>query len=681
MYRANKIILAFILLTSLLSIRQVFAADEPVSDVRILIDVSGSMKKNDPKNLRSPALEMIVGLLPEHSKAGVWTFAKYVNMLVPHKEVSKSWREDAQKQTNKIHSRGLFTNIEQALNKATANQTKANPQLRRSVILLSDGLVDTSKDPKTSVDSRKRILTDVVPRLKKANITVHTIALSGESDQALLREIALETDGWYEQVDDAEQLQRVFLHLFEKAAKRDNVPLTDNHFKIDGSISEMTVLVFRKDDSKPTELVRPDQTKVGVMSEDSNVRWQHGETGYDLITITEPQVGAWTIDAELDPDNRVMVLTDLKLKATDLPNNILIGEVFDFDVSLTNQDKAITQQNFLTLVNTKVTHENEVMDVVEEDLNGSLRKGNYRTQIGETFQPGRNDVVAIITSGTFERQRRQSINVVETPFDITTEQLLDEATRTHRLTLKPDASLIDTKKTTIAAMLTAEDGSEWSYDVMKGSDDDWQLTLAELEPTQKYSLSLQIKSETLKGRQLFLQPNLIELMDEKQSEILLPDSELTEEVADELALLKKESELEQGLDELMPSDVSTEADELIEEVADELSPLEELDELSPLEESDELSPLEELDELSPLEQLEVEDELGGDIDNLLPGNDSDDFGLVDDDVQKEMINDENREVSTFMLMIGNAILLLLVVIGFFFWRRKMSTTQNPGAQL
>jgi uncharacterized protein (TIGR03503 family) len=670
MPRANKILLTFILLTSLLSIRQVFAADEPVSDVRILIDVSGSMKKNDPKNLRSPALEMIVGLLPEHSKAGVWTFAKYVNMLVPHKEVSKSWRADAEKQMNKIHSRGLFTNIEQALNKATANQSKANPQLRRSVILLSDGLVDTSKDPKTSIDSRKRILTDVVPRLKKANITVHTIALSGESDQALLREIALETDGWYEQVDDAEQLQRVFLHLFEKAAKRDNVPLTDNHFKIDDSISEMTVLVFRKADSKPTELLKPDQTKIGVMNEDSNVRWQHGESGYDLITITEPQVGAWTIDAELDPDNRVMVLTDLKLKTTDLPNNILIGEVFDFDVSLTNQDKVITKQNFLTLVNAKLTHENEIMDVVEEDLNGSQRKGNYRTQIGETFQPGRNDVVAVVTSGTFERQRRQSINVVETPFEITTEQLLDEATRTHRLTLKPDASLIEVNKTSIAAMLTAEDGSEWSYDVMKGSDNDWQLTLAELEPRQKYSLSLQIKSETLKGRALFLQPNLIELMDEGQSDIILPDSELTEEVTDELALLEQETDLEEGLDELMPSDVSMETDELL------VTPDELVEEAT-----DELSPLEELDELSPLDQLDVTDELGGDIDNLLPDTESDDFGLPDSEGQEDMINDENREVSTSMLIIGNAILLLLVVSGFFFWRRKMGTTQNPGAQL
>lgn len=460
MVRANKIILIFILLTSLLTIRQVSAAVEPVTDVRIVIDVSGSMKKNDPKNLRAPGLEMIVGLLPDDTKAGVWTFAKYVNMVVPHREVNKQWREQAQKQTGNIHSRGLFTNIEQALNKATATQLKTTSTTRSSVILLSDGLVDVSSDPKASIASRKRILTELVPKLKAANIAVHTIALSAEADQALLREVALETDGWYEQVDDAEQLQRVFLHLFEKAANRDSVPLTDNHFKIDDSIHEMTVLVFRKAGSKPTELRRPDQSQISVLSQLDNVRWQHGETSYDLITITNPQVGAWMIDADLDPDNRVMVLTDLKLKTTDLPNNILIGEAFDFDVSLTNHDKEITRQGFLKLLNAKLTHENEVMDVIEEDLNSSQRQGHYRTQVGDTFKPGRNDVVAIVTSGTFERQRRQSINVVEMPFVITTTQLLDETTRTHRLTLKPDASLIDTQKMSIAAMLTAEDGSE-----------------------------------------------------------------------------------------------------------------------------------------------------------------------------------------------------------------------------
>jgi len=660
MLRANKILLLFVFLTLVLSNRQVLAADEPISDVRILIDVSGSMKKNDPQNLRTPALEMIVGLLPDQSKAGVWTFAKYVNMLVPHREVTKKWRTDAKKQTGKIHSNGLFTDIEQVLNKATANQTKPNNKLRRSVILLSDGLVDISTNPKASETSRKRILNEVVPKLKQANIAVHTIALSSSSDQELLREIALETDGWYEQVDDAEQLQRVFLHLFEKAAKRDTVPLKENTFKIDDSVTEMTVLVFRQADAKPTVLIQPDQNKLTSLNDNDTVRWQSSESGYDLITIAEPQVGEWTIDAALDPDNRVMVLTDLKLKTTDLPNNILIGETFDFDVNLTNKNEMIVRESFLNLVNAKLTHENEVADLVEVDLNPSLRKGNYRSQVGETFQPGRNDVVTTITSGTFERQRRQSVNVVEMPFTISTEQLMDEATRTHRVTLKPDASLVDTKKISIAAMLTAEDGSEWSYDVLKSEEDSWQLTLAELEATQQYKINLQIKGETLKGRALFLQPNQIVLLDETKPEMPeIPD--LSEEISDELALLEEVAEAEEAKEE--KPDGMTPEEYLLEEV-EELSPLDEIDEL---------------DELSPLDEIELTDEFSSDIDELLPVGD-DDFGELDNDLT-EGGEAPTGEISSSMLMVGNAILLLIVGLAFFMWRRKSVASKNPGEQL
>ena len=57
------------------------AAAEPV-DVRLVIDVSGSMKSTDPENLRIPALELVVKLLPENSRAGIWTFANDVEPLV-----------------------------------------------------------------------------------------------------------------------------------------------------------------------------------------------------------------------------------------------------------------------------------------------------------------------------------------------------------------------------------------------------------------------------------------------------------------------------------------------------------------------------------------------------------------------------------------------------------------------
>jgi len=553
MLRLGIYVSFLMLLVLVIPMRQVYATtSEPVSDVRILIDVSGSMKKNDPNNLRSPALRLIVGLLPADAKSGVWTFGKYVNMLVPHREANDAWKLEAERQSNQIHSYGLFTNIEQALNKATANQKGDNPKYRRSVILLSDGLVDVSTNEETNKKSRQRILDDIVPRLKKANVSVHTIALSDTADHALLRSISLATDGWYEQVDTAESLQRVFLHLFEKAAKRDTVPLLENNFKIDDSVTEMTLLVFRREGTRETTLVAPDQSRVSIQDKPNTVRW-HSEDNYDLITIDNPTSGAWQIDADIDPDNRVMIVTDLKLQSTDFPNNILIGETFDFDASLTEKSEIIVRQDFLELVDAQLSEESEIAYPIETSLNGAQVEGVYRSHVGEMFQPGRNDVVITFKSTTFERQRRQSINVVETPFDINVEQLLDADTRTHRITLKPDFDLIKADNLTIAAMLTAEDGSEWSYDVMKASDREWQLTLADLESGQEYVVALQIRGETVKDRSLFLTPEPITLIDKMK-----PDEDVIDAVA---------PEIEDTIDEIAP----VIEDELVEPIDDEMA--------------------------------------------------------------------------------------------------------------
>ena len=51
-------------------------------DVRLVIDVSGSMKSGDPEYLRQDVLNDLVEMLPPGSRAGVWTFGSKANMVV-----------------------------------------------------------------------------------------------------------------------------------------------------------------------------------------------------------------------------------------------------------------------------------------------------------------------------------------------------------------------------------------------------------------------------------------------------------------------------------------------------------------------------------------------------------------------------------------------------------------------
>ena len=623
--RYEKIAWLIISLVLLAGSRQVFATTEPqtTNDVRILIDVSGSMKKNDPQNLRVPALKMLVGLMPKEDKAGVWTFARYVNMLVPIKPVSDEWRNKAQDQTNQIHSLGLFTDIEQVLSKATQSMKDADPASRRSLILLSDGLVDLDKGEQATKESRQRIIDKLIPRFKDLGITVHTIALSETADHQLLKSISMATDGWYEQVDTADALQRIFLHLFEKSAKRDTVPINkENTFKIDDSVTEMTLLVFRRAGTPPTELLLPDQSTLAAENASPIIRW-HTENNYDLITIETPMSGEWAIQAEVDPDNRVMVVTDMQLKTNDLPNNILLGEGFDVQASLTEKGEVITRTDFLQLVDAKIIEENEYDYPLETSVNETLNEGVYLQHLGDSFKPGRNDVVVTMTSATFERQRRQSINVIDNPLNVYQEQMDDPMSRTHRIVLTPDETLITPENLSISAMLTAEDGSEWSYEVVKNSLGEWQLTLADLTPQEVYSLALQIKATTTKGREVFLQPTPLQLIDRNIPAI---EPEVDASTAEEMT-----TDVEQ--------EVETETKTPVEEDKEEESIF--------VTASDE-----------GMEQEETESE-----------------SLLD------TLSEEEQASSLNILMIGNVVILLVIGLGVFMWRRQVASQTNPGDEL
>lgn len=486
-------------------------AAEPVSDVRVLIDVSGSMKHNDPHNLRVPAMRMLVGLMPPDSRAGVWTFARYVNMLLPWRDVSPAWREEGEAKLAQIHAHGLFTDIEQVLDTALLGQTSPDPRFRRSMILLSDGFVDIEPDGTASGQSRQRILQQIVPRLKRAGITVHTIALSDQADHALLRALSLATDGWYQQADNSDDLQRIFLHLFEKSVPRDSVPLEDNTFTIDDSVSQMTVLAFRRPDTNSTRLVHPDGTLLGREDVSGRLRWLH-ESGFDLITLDDPAPGTWRIDADLDPDNRVMIVTDMKLDTTDLPNNLLFGEKLDFEASLTEQGERITRDDFLDLVDARLQHHVTDGAVQEESLRREGDEGIHRAVLGRHFQYGRNDIIVTMKSATFERERRQSIDVQPLPFDIDSEPLA-QPVRSHRIRLQADDTLVQTGSLMIKALLKTPGGQEWPYEMLRTADNHWQLTLTDLDGGQDYELSVQIRGDTHEGRPFFVQAPALLLQD------------------------------------------------------------------------------------------------------------------------------------------------------------------------
>ena len=145
-------------------------------DVRLLIDVSGSMKTSDPENLRAPAVELLVRMLPEGSRAGIWLFGDGVRELVPHGDVDEEWRKLARRGMQRIDNSGQRTNIPAALDAATFDFERLDPGYRISIILLTDGKVDIAESPMQNATAARSILTKRAVTLGQTGIPVHTIA-------------------------------------------------------------------------------------------------------------------------------------------------------------------------------------------------------------------------------------------------------------------------------------------------------------------------------------------------------------------------------------------------------------------------------------------------------------------------------------------------------------------------
>jgi len=387
-------------------------AQDQIDDIRIVIDVSGSMKKTDPSNLRVPALKMLNGLIPKGANAGVWTFGRYVNMTVKWGKVNDKWRKLADIGAEEIHSNALFTNMESALARVTKGWEKADNKTRRNLILLTDGQVDISKDAAKNEKSRQTILNKSIQKLKQGGVHVYAIALSRDADDILLKRIALETEGSFEIAETASDLQKIFFRMFERAVQPDTVSIQDNQFTVDSRIKEMTLLVFRQPGGKNTRIFPPKQTALSAKRPGDSI-WRSDE-GYDLITIRKPRKGVWTIEADIDPDNRVMVVTDLKLDVKGVPTYITPAQPLALSTALFNKGKQISKNSFLRFVEFNMTHTDADGVKTERELKHSRdrkQKGQYLFDFAEGLAEGQHSILVTADSKTFSRNKRIDLMV------------------------------------------------------------------------------------------------------------------------------------------------------------------------------------------------------------------------------------------------------------------------------
>ena len=548
------------------------------TDMRVVIDISGSMKKTDPSNLRIPAVKLMLNLAKQGDRFGVWTFGQYVNMLVPHKDVTPEWRQEAIRQTNLINSVALYTNIGLALEKASLNQTESDPNWDKSIVLLSDGKVDISKNRAESEREKQRILSQVVPSLRKAGFKIHSVALSENADLEFLRTLGVDTGGSFSIARDADELLEIFVEASDKANAPEQVPLEGNTFDIDKTVNEFTALVFRKPGAPVTKLVDPRGKKYSYKRSGRSINW-FSDDRYDLITVQAPRSGQWKLEADIGKGNRVTVVSDLNLVVKGLPDNVIEGERVTMRMYLSEQGRALTNPDFLKLMDITFSQRTSAGELFEGALSKNKKgkhilpkDGVYSAKLGRTLTDGKHVFDILVDGKTFRRKRTHQMTVHTDVLDIDVASSGGDVDAEHFLKIFPKVALIDTKKLEILAQIQAPNGEKQVSTAEAADAGMWRLGVPAFGGLGMYQVLVKVNGISVNGKpfELVQGPYRIDHSDTGLTDdVNFVDDELTDDMLDVDLSIDEEIEEPEFIDEVVPDIPPL---EVVEEPAEELEP-------------------------------------------------------------------------------------------------------------
>ena len=313
MCKSIRFLIVGMLLLALTSLPAAAAEDARPIDAVIIMDSSGSMKKTDPHSLRKPAAKLFISLLSDTDRVSVMSFSDNgypITFLTPLD--TKENREKSIAATDKVSSKGMYTNIYAAVERGLRIlMEESDIQHRPMLVLLSDGQMDVGNAEK-SEQLKRDIFINLVPQLQQLGVKVYSIAFTDASDKTLLKEISETTDGYFAVAATDRDLHLVFTRIFEQSKAPEMLPLTENRFLVDKSIKEITIVASKAGADTQIFLEPPGGVRLSSRNQGENTQWFESSS-FDMITLTAPKEGEWKILFS-DDKNKAYIVTDLELK-------------------------------------------------------------------------------------------------------------------------------------------------------------------------------------------------------------------------------------------------------------------------------------------------------------------------------------------------------------------------------
>lgn len=399
------------------------AANAPDGHVTIIVlDMSGSMARNDPDGLRCSAANAYIDLSGPNQYVGVISLDNNTGARGgPHNfELAQVWAQPAEMATE-ANRHALIQTIEDksnncrpdnetptydALNQALSMLTAAtarntqNTPLSGSVILLTDGAPDPDPSAQQSA-----ILQELAPQFQRHGWPVDVIALGSDTGfHAFLNDLSSSTSGAF--YDDghgvvagqvsALNIAPFFVDIFHKRVGRVLGPTlaplqldggtVSRDFQLSSHVDHLDVIVVK--DAPQTSVTLTDPEQVTLPPEVAGT-FISTDPHYAIFSIDGPQSGTWTVNVS----GSGLVLMD-SLIVSSLTVSIVspaqdlaflpLGQ--DFTVSATIEDHGQQVTGDVYSVNGTIAYSGDVPAGQQAfsrglDLSDSANPGTYAVKV------------------------------------------------------------------------------------------------------------------------------------------------------------------------------------------------------------------------------------------------------------------------------------------------------------
>jgi len=256
----------------------------------IMIDVSGSMRKQDPKGFNREGAQLALVLTSAEDSLGLIAFNNEVKAVIPLQSMAKLADQVAFSQgIDALQSRG-GTDYIGALDEMNQQLNDSQTTGQTAVIFLSDGVPE---DPTTFPR-----ITEMAEAFGEKGRRIFTIALGPGADQDLLQKMADLSGGTSHRVLDASDLLHTYLSILSNFSNRSIYNGDPRTITLNRSCKRL-VYVLIKSNLKSRASLEGAIRRNGVVpvpSANAFRRLPRPDTAFDVLQFDDDLEGTWTCD-------------------------------------------------------------------------------------------------------------------------------------------------------------------------------------------------------------------------------------------------------------------------------------------------------------------------------------------------------------------------------------------------